>query len=173
MGSRRVDPEPVVRLRADVQELVTAHGFSLSGPKSEWTGKHNIVSWVRRSWKEDEIRLGWRKTPTANYFLDAQWAVPRPQGGTLLAAGMNAGYMRRGLRWEEFPPRLPVVGAIAERRWCAEIIADVEFALAWLDACSSVAGALTELERTERNGPGRDSEAYAYIERYVRTHATP
>lgn len=143
------------------------------GPESEWTGKHNIVSWVRRSWKDDEIRLGWRKTPTASYFLDAQWGVPRPQGERLLAAGINPGYMRRGLRSGALPVRLPVVGAIAERRWCAEIITDVEFALAWLDACSSVAGALRELERAERNGPGRDSEAYAYIEQYVRKHATP
>lgn len=103
MGSRPVDPEPVVRLRAEVHELVTAHGFGLSGPKSEWTGKHNIVSWVRRSWKDDEIRLGWRKSPTASYFLDAQWAVSRPQGGELLAAGINPGYMRRGLRWGAFP----------------------------------------------------------------------
>jgi hypothetical protein len=66
-----------------------------------------------------------------------------------------------------------VVGAGVERRWRAEIIADVECVLAWLDACSSVAGALKELGRPERNGPGSHSEAYAYIEQYVRMHATP
>lgn len=169
MTSRRVDPEPIIRLRAEVQDLVTAHGFSLLAAK--WTGKHNIVTWVRRSWKEDEIRLGWRKTPTANYFLDAQWAVPRPQEGMLSAAGMNPGYVRRGLRWGAFPARLPVAGAIIERRWRAEIIADLEFALAWLDACSSLDGALSEMERPERIGPGSGSEAYAYIEQYVRQHA--
>ncbi len=156
-----------------MQEVVTAHGFSSSGPKSEWTGKHNIVSWVRQSWQEDEIRLGWRKTPTVSYFLDAQWAVPRPQGGKRVAAGMNPGYTRRGLEWRDLPARLPLVGAGVERRWRAEIIADLEFALAWLDGCSSVAGALTELGRPERNGPARQSEAYAYIEQYVRAHASP
>lgn len=171
MGSRRVDPEPIVRLRAEVQERVEARGFGLSGPTSQWTGKHNIVSWGRQSWKQDEIRLGWRKTPSAMYFLDAQWAVPRPEGVRLVAAGMNPGYTRRGLSWGAFPPRLPVVGTIMEGRWRADIIADLEFALAWLEDCSSVAGALRELGRPERTGPGRDSEAYAYIDQYVRTHA--
>jgi hypothetical protein len=170
--SRRVDPEPIVRLRAQVQALVTAHGFSLLGPDSKWTGKYNMVAWVRRSWKEDQIRLGWRKTPTTSYFLDAQWAIPRADA-TLVASGISPGYMRRGLRFGEFPVRLPLVGAIAERRWRDQIIRDAEFAVGWLDGCSSLAGALSDLERPERNGPGSKSEAYAYIERYVRKHATP
>jgi hypothetical protein len=170
--SRRVDPEPIVQLRAEVQGLIMAHGFSPSAPDSRWTGKYNIVSWVRRTWKEDEIRLGWRKTPTASYFLDAGWSVARPEGGMLEAAGINPGYMRRGLRFGEFPLRLPVVGAIAERRWRAEIIEDLTFALGWLDACSSVAGAVKEMERPDRNGPRRDSAAYNYIQQFIREHAT-
>jgi hypothetical protein len=173
MASSRVDPEPIGRLRAQIHEVVTGHGFSLLHPTSQWTGKFNIVTWVRRSWKEDEIRLGWRKVPVPNYFLDASWAVPRPEGAGLSAAGINPGYMRRGLRSDDFPTRWPVVRALVERRWCAEIVADAEYALAWLDACSSLEGALSELERPERNGPRRDSQAYAYIEQYVRTHATP
>jgi hypothetical protein len=171
MASSRVDPEPIARLRAGIHEVVTGHGFSLLRARSEWTGKFNIVTWVRPSWKEDEIRLGWRKVPSPNYFLDASWGVPRPQGETLSAAGINPGYMRRGLRSDDLPTRWPLVGAIGEGRWRAEIIADAEIAIGWLDACSSLAGALRELERPERNGPRRDSDAYAYIERYVREHA--
>jgi hypothetical protein len=76
--------------------------------------------------------------------------------------------MRRGLLLGEFPARLPLVGAIAERSWRAEIMADLEYGLRWLDACSSIAGALKELERPERNGPAKHSEAYAYVEQYVR-----
>src|SRR5687768_16052744 len=120
MGASRVDPEPIPPLRARIHDVVTGRGFTLLRPTSEWTGKYNIVTWVRRSWKEDEIRLGWRKTPTASYFVDASWAVPRPHTDKLTAAGLNPGYVRRGLTWGDFPTRWPLVGAIGENRWRAE-----------------------------------------------------
>jgi hypothetical protein len=91
----------------------------------------------------------------------------------LVAAGINPGYLRRGLSWGDFPTRWPVLGAIAERRWRREIIKDLQFALTWLDGCSSAAGALEELKRPERNGPGRHTEAYRYIEHFIRQHAPP
>jgi hypothetical protein len=140
-------------------------------PDSEWTGKYNIVTWVRQSWKQDTIRLGWRKTPAPSYFLDGGWAVPRPDARMLSAAGINPGYMRRGLAFGDLPTRWPVVGAMIEERWRREIIADLEYALAWLDGCGSRDGALGELARGERNGPARGTEAYAYVEQYVRAHA--
>jgi len=167
----RVDPEPIPRLTAAIHEAITPHGFALASPRSHWTGKVNVLRWVRRAWKHDEIRLSWRKSPTPTYFLDASWAVPRPSGATLSAAGISPGYMRRGQGFGDFPTRWPLLRGMAERRWCDAIVADARFAVEWLDACSSPAGALSELERPERNGPRRDTDAYAYIERYVREHA--
>jgi hypothetical protein len=154
-----------------VHGVVTARGFNLVSPDSKWTGKFNIVSWTRRSWKDDMIRLGWRTQPPADCFLDAEWAVPRPDGRKLPAAGILPASMRRGVPCKVWPARFPLLGAILEGRWRAEVMADLEFALAWLDRCSSSASALEDLKRPDRNGPGAGTEAYAYIERYVREHA--
>lgn len=70
--TRRVDPVPISRLRSELEPLLAAGGFQPLAPKSEWTGKYNIFTWVRRTWKEDALRLGWRKSPVPHYFLDAQ-----------------------------------------------------------------------------------------------------
>jgi hypothetical protein len=90
-----------------------------------------------------------------------------------IAAGINAAYARRGSSDSSLPTELPVIGALAARRWCAEVLLDAESALAWCDRCSTRAGALEELARPERNGPRIGSEAYAHIEHYVRAHAVP
>ena len=171
MTTRRVDPVPISRLRLELEPLLAAGGFQPLAPKSEWTGKYNIFTWVRRTWKEDALRLGWRKSPVAHYFLDAQWSVPRTGRGALVAAGLDAGYGRRGLRDGHLPNRFPLFTATLEDRWCKEVVADAAFALAWLDRCSTREGALEELRRVDRNGPAAGTEAYAHIEQYLRAHA--
>lgn len=168
---RRIDPPAIVRLLEELKPLMESRGFRPVSDVSKWNGKVNAFSWVRKSWKEDEVRLAWRKSPTAVYFLDAQWSVPRPGGGVLTAAGINAGYVRRGLTDTSLPTRLPVIRSLAERRWCAEVLRDAESALAWCDRCSTRDGALGELARPERNGPRVGTDAYAHIEQYVRAHA--
>jgi hypothetical protein len=170
---RRIDPPAIVQLLEELKPLMASCGFRPVSEVSAWTGKFNVFSWVRQSWKEDLVRLGWRKPPVATYFLDAQWSVPRPGAGIFIAAGINAAYARRGSSDSSLPTELPVIGALAARRWCAEVLLDAESALAWCDRCSTRAGALEELARPERNGPRIGSEAYAHIEHYVRAHAVP
>jgi hypothetical protein len=169
--ARRVDPPAITRLLEELKPLVESRGFVPLSEDSEWNGKFNICTWVRRRWKEDALRLGWRKPPAARYFLDAQWSVPRPGHGFLTAAGLNAGYARRGLRDASFPTQLPLIRELAEKKWCAAVVADAEFALAWLDRCSTLEGALAELRRPDRNGPKAATDAYAHIEQYVHAHA--
>jgi hypothetical protein len=168
---QRTDPTAIVGLLEALEPVLRRHGFEPLSGKSEWTGKFNVFTWVRRSWKEDAVRLGWRKPPVASYFLDAQWSVPRPDGALLMAASLDAGYGRRGLRDFDLPQHLPIVGLIAAARWRAAVVADAEFALAWCNRCGTRDGALAELARPERNGPRAGSEAYAHVEQYVRAHA--
>jgi hypothetical protein len=154
----------------ELHPLLNRHGFRPVTGRSEWTGKFNIFSWVRNSWKEDLLRLGWRKPPVSSYFLDAQWSVPGAGGRVLTAAGLNAGYARRGLRGGDLPMEVPLIGALMERRWRTEVVADAEFAVSWCDRCATRDGALDELARADRNGPPAGSDAYAQIEQYVRAH---
>lgn len=127
----RIDPPAIVQLLEELRALMASRGFRPVSEVSAWTGKFNVFSWVRHSWKED---------------LSSDSSLPT---------------------------ELPVIGALAARRWCAEVLLDAESALAWCDRCSTRAGALEELARPERNGPRIGSEAYTRIEQYVRAHAVP
>ena len=167
---RRVDPPAIVRLLEELQPLVRTRGFASVSGKSEWTGKFNIVTWVRTTWKEDALRVGWRPGPVPRYFLDAQWSVPQADGRPLIASGLNASYARRR-RNPGLPTQIPLIRQIAEQKWCAEALADAEFALAWCDRSSTLDGALADLARPDRNGPPAGTAAYAYIEQYIRAHA--
>jgi hypothetical protein len=169
--AKRIDPRPITRLFPELSALMQGSGFTPLTDKSEWTGKFNVFTWVRRSWKQDLVRLGWRK-PTRSYFLDAAWRVPRPGMNDLEAAGMNPAYERRGVAGIDFPTRFPFLANRAERRWVAEVLADAKFAIAWLDGCETVSGAMAELRRPERNGPAQGTEAFAYAEEYVRSHVS-
>ena len=162
---------PIERLRVEASGALAARGFELLAPDPEWTGKYHIVSWIRRTWKEDLVRLGWRTRTFNEYFLDAQWSVPRPGHAPLRAAGINPGYLRRGVQVAAWPRRWPLISALLEKRWRAEAMRDLDFALAWLERCASTAGAIQELGNPERNGPRPGSEAYAYIENYVRVRS--
>jgi hypothetical protein len=163
--AKRHDPEPIVRLLPELAHLAADRGFAPLSPGSQWTGKYNIVTWVRSSWNTDSLRLGWRKPPVARYFLDAQWSIPRPGQSDVVAAGLNAGHARRGLRDFALPTPQDADS------WHSNVLEDAIFALAWLDRCSARDGAFEELRRPTRNGPGAGSETYAYIEEYVRAHA--
>jgi hypothetical protein len=169
--AERVDPRPITRLLPELTTLLRASGFTPLADKSEWTGKFNVFTWVRRSWKHDTVRLGWRK-PTRSYFLNASWSTPRPGATDVAAAGINPAFERRGVPGRDLPTRFLLLADRAERRWVADVLADAQFAIAWLDACETVSGALAELERPERNGPAQGSEAFAYAESYVRAHAS-
>jgi hypothetical protein len=89
---RRVDPPAIIRLLEELKPLVRRRGFVAVSGTSEWTGKFNIFTWVRRTWKEDALRVGWHSGPVSSYFLAAQWSVPRPDGAPLVASGLNAVY---------------------------------------------------------------------------------
>lgn len=168
--AKRVDHPAITNLLNSVGAVVEARGFQRVLPPSVWTGKHNVASWSRTSWKTDTVRLGWRKPPIASYFLDAQWCVPRADGGLLPASGINAGYRRRGLSDRRLPDAFE--GSIdSHDTWVAEIVRDAQFAVEWCDSCSTRDGALAELARADRNGPGVSSEAYRYLLDYVRLHA--
>jgi hypothetical protein len=169
--AKRIDPPAILQLVETLQPVLLSRGFSRLSDKSQWTGKFNVLTWVRRTWREDALRLGWRKPPIASYFIDAQWSVPRTGAGLLLGAGLNASYARRGRRDMNLPSHAPVIRSFVEKRWCSEAVADVEFAIAWCDQCSTIDGALAELVRPERAGPGVGTEAYAHLERYIRNHA--
>jgi hypothetical protein len=107
---RRINPPAIVQLLEELKPLMASRGFRPVSEVSAWTGKFNVFSWVRQSWKEDLVRLGWRKPPVATYFLDAQWSVPRPGAGIFIAAGINAAYARRGSSDSSLPTELPVIG---------------------------------------------------------------
>jgi hypothetical protein len=161
-------PAAIERLRIEVHALVMARGFETAMPHADWTGKYNVLSWLRRTWREDTIRLGWRSHAGSYYFIDVQWSVPRQEGPALVAAGINPSYLRRRVQWQSWPRQWPLVGRLIERRWRAAVLLDLEFGLAWLERCSSPAGALQELKNPERNGPQEGSKAYAQIEHYIR-----
>jgi hypothetical protein len=168
-----IQPPAIARVLDDLAPVMAQHRFRPVADRAEWTGKFNIFSWERRGWKVDLVRLGWRKSPISTCFLDAQWSVPRASGDDLPASGLNASYSRRQVSVLSLPPTWPLIGPWFESRWRAAVVADAEHALAWSDRCDTRAGALEELVRPERNGPHADSEAYRYIEQYIKDHSMP
>jgi hypothetical protein len=93
--------------------------------------------------------------------------------GDLTVAGMNPAFERRGVAGIDFPTRFLFLAAAAEKRWVADVLADAQFAIDWLDRCDTTPGGLAELQRPERNGPAIGTDAYAYAEAYIRAHAQP
>ena len=171
MAKRRVDPAAIVKVREPLEVLVRGRGLQAVWPDSKWDGKYNVCEWRRRSWKEDVVRFGWRKEPVSRYFLSAHWAVAGPDGAAVLASALNPGYARRHLADYRLPAATPLIGVLLQDEWCKGLLADASYAIDWLDTCSTLEGALAELDRPERNGPAVDSTAYAYIRSYVVEHA--
>jgi hypothetical protein len=171
MTGRRIDPPAIVELRKEFPLVMAGRDFEPVSPKSQWNGKYNVLEWRRESWKQDILRLGWRTWPFSGYFLTAQWNVSQRSGIALLAASLNPGYSRRRQIRNNFPPALPLIGQLLLKRWCREILADVKYALDWLDACSTRDGALAELSKPDHGGPVKGSEAHAAIVKFVKKHA--
>lgn len=146
------------------------HGFRQQSDRSVWTGKFNIFSWQRRTWKTDVVRLLWRVGPASTCLLDGEWRVTI-EGVDCQASALNAIYARRGVNLVDLPQWWPLIGGWFERRWRAALIADAEHVLTWCDRCGTREGALADLAREDRNGPRPGSEAYLAIERYVTDHA--
>lgn len=170
-------PAAIARLLEDLTPAMERHGFRPQSDRSEWTGKVNIFSWERRTWKLDVVRLSWsvrrvrfRVSPMSSCYADGAWSVPigdKP----IIASALNAIAARRGVALVELPRTWPVIAAWLEARWRTEMVADIEHAVAWCDRCGTRDGALADLAREDRNGPPAGSEAYLAIERYVIDHA--
>jgi hypothetical protein len=171
MTGRRIDPPAIVELRKEFPLVMAGRGFEPFSPKSQWNGKYNVLEWKRESWKQDILRFGWRTGFLAGYFLTAQWNVPRRSDTALLAACLNPGYSRRRQIKNRFPPALPVIRRILLKRWCGEVLADITYALDWLDACSTLDGALAELSKPDHGGPAEGTKAYDTIVKFVKKHA--
>ncbi len=171
MARQRDDPTPIVRLRQELTAVFSSRGFEPVASAPTWSGKYNILEWRRSGWKEDIVRLGWRKGLFAKYFLTAEWTVPGPSRSPVLAAGLNPGYSRRKLTDGSFPASVPLLGDVLLERWCREVVADLGHALDWLDTCSTMEGALSELSRPDRNGPAEGTDVHAHIVKFVREHA--
>jgi hypothetical protein len=167
----RVDPPEIGELLASLSPVLEARGFRRSRPPSVWTGKFNIASWSRTTWKTDLFRLGWRKPPISAWFLDVEWSVPSSDGSSRTASGMNPSYNRRGARDRRLPSETVQGGRDSVSEWLTEVLRDAEYGLAWCDSCGTRQGALADMARAERNGPGLGTTAYAYVVDYVRRYA--
>jgi hypothetical protein len=161
----RTVPPAVDRLRLRLDALASRSGFVAKRVFS--TGKYHILSWTRESWRRDELRFGWRALPSSrSCFIDAQWSVV-VDDRDLIASGLNVSYARRRVPYLTRPLPLPVVGGLLEAWWIAAVVADAAYAYNWLACSSSRTGAIDDLQRPDRNGPARESEAYRLIERAV------
>ena len=165
------EPHAIQRLRGDMAPLLDNAGFRPESPGPQWSGKHYFVNWKRAGgWKDDVIVCHWR--PRARFVsIEAHWTIPRAGRHPLMVSGINASYVFRKQAWYPLPLRLPLLGASIAARWRSRVLRDVEKAVGWLDACQSQSGALADLLRVDRNGPGAGTEAYEYAERYIREHA--
>ena len=151
--------------------LLDNAGFRQESQRPQWSGKHYFVNWKRPSdWKEDVLVCHWR--PRARFVsIEAYWTIPRAGGRPLEVSGINAAHMFTNQSRYRLPLGLPLLGDSIAARWRSRVLRDVEAAVRWLDVCRSQSGALADLLRGDRNGPGAGTEAYEYAERYIREHA--
>ena len=159
-------PAAIARLLGELAPAMERHGFQQQSDRSVWTGKFNIFSWQRRTWKTDVVRLQWRVGPASTCLLDGQWSVTI-DGADRQASALNAIYARRGVNLVALPRWWPLVGGWLEARWRAALVADAEHVLAWCARTATRDGALEDLRDPDRNGPPAGSEAFRVIERHV------
>jgi hypothetical protein len=124
-------PDSITRLLDALAPLMQRQVFHPQSDRSEWTGKFNIFSWERRSWRLDVIRVLWRVGPPRACLLDGQWSVS-VDGVEYLASTLNAVHARRRINQVDLPKAWPVVGAALEARWRAALVADADRLARWL-----------------------------------------
>jgi hypothetical protein len=166
---KTAEPQALHRFREELADLVQVATFQATASQPTWTGKWHIFQWTRDSgWKRDTLQVAWRTISWPECSLGADWAVPR--GSThLLASGINASYWRRRVSDSRVPTG--ILAVVSAARWRAALLEDVRAAIQWLETCSTKAGALADLHRPDRNGPGVGTDAYNYIETYIGEHA--
>ena len=167
--TKSAEPEALRRFRGEFAALIHGADFRTSASRPSWTGKwHVLQSFREAGWKRDVLQLAWRTTPWPECSLGADWSVPRGSAH-LLASGINPSYWRR----RSSDTRVPtgIVAVIVESRWREDLLDDTRAALAWFNKCASKSGALADLARPDRNGPGVATDAFKYIEAYIGQHA--
>jgi len=168
LAKARRDPESVSELVPRLGALLLEAGFRQQPAKSVWTGKSNELAWVRDTWRRERIRFLWRKPPISAWSLSVSWGFAPKRGDELVAAYMNPVYKRTGRVDTRLPADLPLVGSFMARRWCEAVLADTEFALAWLRDCSSREAALRMLSNPEEvSGPAVGSPAHRKVSALV------
>ena len=160
--SKSSEPEPIRRLLEELTALLYTHTFQPMSSRSQWTGKVHILRWVRDSgWKRDVFQLAWRGGSWPYCSLGVDWSIARGDDHVLVSA-INPSYWRR----QSSDTRVPE-DAEAQRYWGLVLLADAQAALEWFDSCSTKSGALAEVRRHDRNGPGVGTDVYRYIEEYL------
>ena len=162
------EPDALRRFREEFAAFVHVAEFH-TPTRPVWTGKWHILRSTRdSSWKRDVLQFSWRTHPWPVCSLGADWSVPR---GTahLLASTINPSYWRRGSSDSRVPTG--ILALVTEPRWRADLLEDTRAALEWFETCSTKSGALADLIRADRNGPGVATDAFKYIVAYVDQHA--
>jgi len=166
------EPEELQRVAESLWSFLQTVGFVPGGEHAAWTGKVYSRSWTRGAgWKRDVVECHCRPKPSS-VSLGASWMIPGPEDGdAVLVSAINSAHFFRG--WPEYsvPVRLPMLGRFFEGRWLSHLLEDAKRSVQWLDECASRPGALAELERTDRNGPGRGTPIYQWVQRYIHDNA--